>query len=493
MRHSCSIGLHRFLQKYRNMSIPAKAGLWFTICGFLQKGISFITTPIFTRILTVKQYGVVSVFNTWVELISILCTFNLFLGGFNNGMRDYKDRRDEYVSAIQGLITFITIVWICIYIAFHSLWNDLLEMNTSIVLLMFAQILASSALSLWAARERFEFRYKLLVVLTISNTLLGTVIPILAILVSSPENGANARRVSHAFSIIILCGCVYIYNIKNGKTVFSKELWKSAFLFNLPLLPHYLSTMVLNHSDRIMISKMVGSSEAGIYSVAYSAAMILNILATSINQSFAPWIYGEIDKKEYSKISKTGNAMFIGMALVLMVMIAFAPECVYFFAGSKYTDAVKIIPSVASSLYFIFMYQIFANVEFYFKRNRFIAYASMIGAILNLVLNYFGIRLFGYIAPGYTTLICYIVFGVAHYAFMRKICKEELDSIKLFDSKTIFGIAVLLIAFSVIMVFVYSYTLIRYLILLSIIVITIINKDNLINSIKTFKNKESKK
>ena len=108
--------------------------------------------------------------------------------------------------------------------------------------------------------------------------------------------------------------------------------------------------------------------------------------------------------------------MFIGMALVLMIMIAFAPECIYVFAGNKYTDAVKIIPSVASSLYFIFMYQIFANVEFYYKKNKFIAYASMIGAVLNLVLNYFGIKLFGYIAPGYTTLICYIVFGIAHYS-----------------------------------------------------------------------------
>ena len=302
--------------KYKRMSKPTKAGLWFTICGFLQRGISFLTTPIFTRILTTEQYGIVSVYNTWVELITILCTLNLFLGGFNNGMRDYKNIRNEYVSAIQGLVTTITAAWIVVYLIGINFWNQLLEMNTYIVILMFLQIVAMAALSLWAARERFEYRYKKLVILTVLNTLIGAVIPIIAIVLAPHDQGADARIISYALSVICVCGCVYVYNFIRGKIFFSKELWKTAFLFNLPLLPHYLSTMVLNHSDRIMIGKMVGSSEAAIYSVAYSAAMILTILATSINQSFAPWIYGEIDRKDYSRIAKVGNAMFAGMATI---------------------------------------------------------------------------------------------------------------------------------------------------------------------------------
>ena len=477
------------LKEYNKMSTPAKAGMWFTICGFLQRGISFLTTPVFTRILTTEQYGIVSVYNTWVELISILCTLNLFYGGFNNGMRDYKDRRDEYVSAVQGLITAVTVCWVVIYFVSCSFWK-LLEMPFPIVLIMFLQIIASAALSLWAARERFEFRYKNLVIVTVANILLGAVIPIIAIVLSAPENGANARIIAHAISVILVCGCIYIHNIRKGKVFYSKEIWKVAFFFNLPLLPHYLSTMILNHSDRIMISKMVGSSEAAIYSVAYSAAMVLNILATSINQSFAPWIYGEIDRKEYGRIAKVGNAMFAAIALILMMLIAFAPEAIAVFAGSKYTEAVKIVPSVASSLYFIFMYQIFANVEFYYKRNKFIAYASMSGAALNLILNYFGIKLFGYIAPGYTTLICYIVFGVAHYLFMKQICKEELDGIKLFDSKTIFAMAIGLTLFSVLMVFLYLYTIVRYVILAAIIIAIAANRNKLIKYLKIFKNKE---
>ncbi len=477
MKKTHSSILKKTICKYQLMSLPAKAGLWFTISAFLQRGITFLATPVFTRILSTEQYGIVSVFNTWEQLIAVLCTLNLFYGGFNNGMRDYKQQRDKYVSAIQGLITAITVFWLGVYFIAMPYWNKLLDMKTHIVLLMFFQILMTSALSLWAARERFEFRYKALLVVTLCNTLLGTLIPIVAILlISKAENGAEIRIVSHALTVICICGCIYIYNLYKGRRLYSKDIWKTAFLFNLPLLPHYLSTMILNHSDRIMIRKMVGASEAGIYSVAYSAAMILNILTTSINHSFAPWIYGELDNERYDRIAEVGNSMFFGVAIVLMMLIAFAPECIYIIAGPKYAEAVGIIPAVASSLYFVFMYQIFANIEFYYKKNRFIAYASITGAILNVILNYFGIRAFGFYAPGYTTLICYMVFGVSHYLFMSFVCKDKLPEVRLFDSGSIFSVALGLVVFAIIMVFLYSYTQIRYIILLLIIFFVIINR-----------------
>lgn len=481
--------LKLFKEKYVSLSTPAKAGLWFTICGFIQKGISFLTVPIFTRMLTTAQYGTVSVYNSWLNLISIFCTLNLFYGGFNNGMIDYEKRRDEYVSAIQGLITTITGGWCVVYIIARPLWNNLFEMNTLLVAVMFVEILATAALSLWSSRERFEFKYVHLVIVTVLNAFLASLLSIGAIWLVDKQYGAEAKIVTHALVVTLICGYIYIYNLKKGKKYFNYEIWKTAFLFNLPLLPHYLSTMVLNQADRIMISKMVGITEAGIYSVAYSAAMILNILVASINNSFAPWLYGKLKNRDYSSISKTANLLFIGVAIVLAVLISFAPEAIYILAGQQYAEAIKIIPSVASSLYFIFMYQIFANVEFYYKKNKFIAYASVMGAVLNIVLNYICINLFGYIAAGYTTLICYVVFGVSHYYFMKKINKKELPGITLFDAKTVFVVGVLLVIFSVLMNFFYNHILVRYMTLGILTAIIIWKRNKISEMVKILKNK----
>lgn len=64
-------------------------------------------------------------------------------------------------------------------------------------------------------------------------------------------------------AIVIVCGYLYIYNFKQGKVFYDKKIWRSSFLFNLPLIWHYLSTMILNQCDRIMISKMIGNDKAG--------------------------------------------------------------------------------------------------------------------------------------------------------------------------------------------------------------------------------------
>ncbi len=477
------------IKKYKQLPVSAKAGIWFALCGFVQKGISFITVPIYTRILTPSQYGIVSVFNSWESLLSILCTLNLFYGGFNNGMLDYKNRRNEYVSAIQGLITVITAVWATLYVAFRFIFEPLLGLSPIFVTAMFLQVLTTASLSIWSARERYEYKYMAPVMVTLLNAFLISVIPIPVILVCDPKYGAEIKILVHVAITFVICGGVYVFNLCRGKCFYSRDIWETAFCFNLPLLPHYLSTMILNQADRIMIEKMVGLAEAGIYSVAYSASMILNILVSSINNAFAPWLYRRLEQKNYNGIAKVVNMLFAGVAIVLIMLIVFAPECIAILGGEEYSEAVKIIPSVASSLYFIFMYQIYANVEFFYKKNKFIAYASVSGAILNIILNYFGIKMFGYLAAGYTTLICYVLFGTSHFYFMNRICKKEMPGTDLFHSRIAFLIGIILVGAAMMMSLLYNHTLVRYAILTLIVIIVILNRNRIIKIFKTLKEK----
>ena len=59
------------------MPLAIKAGLWFTICNLLQKGISFITVPIFTRIMSTEDYGLYSIYISWYSIMTIFATLHL--------------------------------------------------------------------------------------------------------------------------------------------------------------------------------------------------------------------------------------------------------------------------------------------------------------------------------------------------------------------------------------------------------------------------------
>ena len=72
--------------KYRNISVQAKAALWFTICNFLQKGISFIVVPIFTRIMSTEEYGTYTVYISWYQILNIISSLYLFNGVYDNAL-----------------------------------------------------------------------------------------------------------------------------------------------------------------------------------------------------------------------------------------------------------------------------------------------------------------------------------------------------------------------------------------------------------------------
>ena len=77
-----------------SLSVQAKAALWFTICSFLQKGISFITVPIFTRLMSTEEYGTYTVYLSWLQILTIMTSLYLFNGVYDNAMAKYEKQRD---------------------------------------------------------------------------------------------------------------------------------------------------------------------------------------------------------------------------------------------------------------------------------------------------------------------------------------------------------------------------------------------------------------
>lgn len=166
-----------------------------------------------------------------------------------------------------------------------------------------------------------------------------------------------------------------------------------------------------------------------------------------------------------------------------------APEIISIMAPNSYSGAIWVIPPVALSVYFIFLYSLFANIEFYFEESYFVTIASVLGAVLNIILNMIFMPIFGYIAAGYTTLICYMIFAIAHYLFMKKVCKKHINGKRLYDIKNIIINIVILLFISGIIMLLYSFVLIRYIIILLTIIIAVAKRQYIMNILRQIRNK----
>lgn len=474
--------INKLIKKYKNMPVQVRASFWFLICAFLQKGISFITTPIFTRLLTTAEYGQYNVFNSWMSIIMILVTLNLSAGVFTSGLVKFEKEKNVYTSSFLGLTLFLMGIWFIIYIIFHDFWNNLFGLTTTQMFLMFQMIWTTSIFTFWSIDQRVEFKYRKLVIITIIVSIVKPVLGI--ILVSILDDKVTARILGIAIVELIAYGWLFFVLAGKGKKFYSAKYWKYAFLFNVPLIPHYLSMSVLNNVDRIMIKDMVSESAAGIYSLAYSISMIMMMFNTALMQTVEPWLYKKIKENNIKEISKVAYPSFGLVAILNILLIAFAPEIIRFFAPIEYYESIYVIPPVAMSVYFIFSYTFFAVFEFYYAQTKQIAIATSIGAIINLGLNYIFIKLFGYIAAAYTTLLCYIIFSVVHYYFMCKICREKYNGEMPYNNKVFLIMTFGFVLFGFAILFTYNYPIIRYGSIIVICIIGLIKKKQIIRTVK---------
>lgn len=471
--------LKKMIGKYSKMPVQVRASLCFLICSFLQKGISVVTTPIFTRLLSTAEYGQYNVFNSWLGIVSIFVTLNLSMGVYTQGLVKFEAERNVFTSSLQGLTVLLVGFWTVIYLAAHNWWNNLFSLTTVQMLAMLVMIWTSAVFNFWASEQRVLYKYKALIVVTISVSLAKPIVGI--IFVIHAQDKVTARILG--LMIVELMGYLWLFVVQQwrGKKFYSSKYWKYALAFNFPLIPHYLSLTVLNSSDRIMIDTMVGSSESGIYSLAYSLAQIMTLFNTALMNTLSPWIYQKIKVEKFKDISSIAYLSLIGIASVNLALIALAPEAVALFAPKSYYTAIYAIPPIALSVYFMYMYDLLAKFAFYYEKTKFIMTASVIGALLNVILNYIFIKLCGYIAAAYTTLVCYIIFCVAHYIFMNKVCDRFCEGIRPYSLTKLFKITIPFLLCGFALLITYGYPLVRYS-LIAVMAVAIIAKRKMIMS-----------
>lgn len=473
--------INGLLSKYKNISKPMKASFWFVFSNILVKGLSFITLPIFSRLLTIEQYGIISVYSSWTLLISIITTLTIWGGVFNVGMVKYSDRKAEMLSSFQGMATSLTIIVAIINIALMKYLEPIFGMSKFLIICMYIEILTQIPFNLWATKQRYEYKYKTLVAISVITSIIIPLVSVVMIL--NTEYKAEAKIVSNLLVQLFLGLFLFIKNQIEGKKFYSKEFWKYGFVFNIVLVPHYLSTQILNQSDRLMINKICGSGDAGVYSIAYTFAMLLMLVVSGINSSLTPHIYQSLKKGDVKDLKKQTTFVVAVVACLTLLLITFIPDVFLIMLPESYKPALKVIPPVAAGAFFQFLYPMFGSIEFYYGENRYVTIASVIGAFANVVLNYIFIRIFGFIAAAYTTLACYICFSFLHYLFMQRTVSKHSGPKDIYDSRALLLISVIVIIMSIFMSFIYDYIFVRWLIIIALLIVGIIERKNILKKI----------
>lgn len=464
-----------------------KVSIIYILINFFNKGIGIITIPIFTRFLSVAEMGTVTIWTSWLTLLTPITTMSLTTGSMYIAMNEFKDKRDEYQSSILFLSSISSIVCFIIYLILHKYLNMLFTLSTPLIVFLFIYLLFSPAFDIWMLRQRYEYKIKKMALVSLTSTLLSSVITIIFIIIlrNSFYNIGNIR-IYTTYSVLGVFAIYFYINIfRKGNLYYSKKYWKFATTVSIPLIFHSLAKNILDVSDRSMISIYCGKDAVGIYGTLYSISALGLIIWTAINNAFVPYLYEKLEKnteKDVYDINYISYFIILVFAVACISLTALAPEIVTLLTTANYFDAVYIIPPITAGIFLTCIYNLFANVILFHKKTIGVMYATIIAAIVNIGLNAIFIPQYGYIAASYTTLSAFIILAISQGITMKHIHKKPLYNIKMITI-----IASIVIITCTLFTLVYHYNLLRYLIIILLYFIVFIFREKILSNLKQLK------
>lgn len=481
--------INKLINKYKNLSLTAKAGIWFVICSCIQSGIKFISLPIFANIMSVTEYGKVTLYTSWMSVIYIFATLALGRanGVFYVAMVKFPKDKNKFTTSMEGLTIFLCIiVHILMYVS-TFIFGDWIGIGSYVYFAMCIELIGYGIMLIWSLRMRFEYKYRALLLMTLSYSVGTIIIPMIGVLICPTYISPSfMKNICSAFISLILGLVALILSIKGSRELFNANYWKFAFKFNIVLIPHYISNVILVQSDRIIIAKIINEAAAAIYNVAYTLGVAAQVITQALINAINPWMYKRISEGKGSSVTKPVNYLIMLVSVMVIGVCLVMPEIFIILFPEAYSQALSIIPPVAAGVLWAFIFNLFASIELYFSGNKFVSFASFTGAFINVVLNLLLIPIFGYYAAAYTTLICDIIYAFMHTIFSVRLLKKNMPNTELLSVKTSWGIGIITTSLCLLILQLYPYALIRYSFVIIFVCMSVI-KRNHIKKILNFK------
>ncbi|MGF7144109.1 O-antigen/teichoic acid export membrane protein [Anaerotaenia torta] len=406
-----------------------KAGMGYSIGNMLIRGIAFISTPIFTRVLTTNDYGLYSTFVSYESILAMVIGLCLH-SSIKSANIEYPGKLDDYASAVCSFQVVLLVVSIAIWGISGAVGFDPLEIGKVPALLMIINGFASSIILVYNSYLSISYEYKKYLTLSFISSF-GNIIFSLLLIFTIFKNQRYVGRIAGTAVAAALVGFIVLKMLfSKRRPRLTKDYIKFGISYSLPIIPHGLSQVILAQFGKIIVQRVVGNSEAGIFGFAYTIALIPQVLGTSLDTAWGPWFY-ENFKRDNEVVKKRALQYLLLFSILIIGINTFSAEAVYILGSKAYWDAIYIVPSAVLSMYFLFLYYFPSSIEYYEKKTKFIALGSMLAALLNIALNYVCVRKFGYEAASYVTLATYVVYFLLHVFIAGRLSKFPFDIAKM--------------------------------------------------------------
>lgn len=405
-----------------------------SVGNVLTKLITFFLLPLYTRFLSVEEYGLVDLLNTLVSLLLPIITFQIEQGVFRKLIdlrKDTNNKQDKYVSTGFFSITkncgLFFIVFMTISFFIHSKYKYYLAIN------LLAYIYASYFQQI-ARGYGDNKKYATSSVVSAITTIFFSIILLVGL--GFGAEGMLVATISGQISCIAYL-FISMKILKKLKIILvTKEIKKELFTYSIPLIPNSVSWWVFNASDRIIVNIILGLTSVGILAASHKFSGIYismyNIFHLGWLESVSEHFNDQDFKAYFNKMFNIIVFLFISLSLTI---IAIMPFTYFILIDKKFIDGYYLVPiSMIGSIFNVILAMETA-VYVAVKNTKAIANTAIVSAAINIIIHLCLIKFIGLYAAMISTTIAYLMLCIfRHKDINKKYIKIVFDSKKVLIS-----------------------------------------------------------
>ena len=401
-----------------NMANPLKQLAGETaIYGFssiLARVLNFMFVPIYTRMLTQVQYGVVTEFMAYIAILQVVLVLGLETGCFRFANKEGEDPRKVYSGALLA-VTGLNLAFLACMVAFSDSISAALgyEGYRSLIIYVAAILFCDSITAILFAKLRQEHKavkfavFKTIKILTETgaNLVLFFVYPaqpdftypIMAILVSC-----------------VLCLALFIPDILKLKLTWDGAVVRRMLAYSLPLMVAALPGVANDFLDRILFRYFDTSAEAwraslGVYQAAVKLAVIMNLFIQMFRYAAEPFFFQRAKDKNSKELYAVVMEWFTAFCgLVLLGVVGYI-DIISLFLGKDFRVGIGVVPIMLLSYMLLGM---LFNVSMWYKlsgKTNMAIWITLAGLAVTTVVNVVFMPHYSYWASAFGHLASYLV------------------------------------------------------------------------------------
>lgn len=396
---------------------------FFGISSFGTKLIYFFLVPLYTSYLSTNDYGTVDLISTIVSLLIPVLT----MGMIDSVLRFiviHNEKKENILDCSLAVLAIDTVI-LCIVVIILKRF-DLFHLKTIYYVFLVFSFLTTSLYQILCSYYRGIDQVKCMMIAGLVNAFITCICNVIFLAVF--HWGVNGYLAGTLIGTFISALFLIIHVLVKGYYKLSirpieKRLFKEMSDYGRPLILNGISWWINNSLDRIIIVSIIGTAANGIYSVSYKIPSILSVFQSIFNQAWTMSAIQEIKSEDkdvfYSKMYRVFEAgMFTMCGLLLMINMPLA-RILYskaFYTAWHYT--IPLIIAALAGAMCMFTSSVFCAVG----NTKIIGYTTLIGAIINLILNIVIIPFIGLLGAAIATVISnLVIWAVRMFGTMRYI------------------------------------------------------------------------